>query len=141
MQHLQEKGRKHEKTITHLDNLVDFNLLGKTDIRMQVDYAYAQSIRRHNEKVNQNRHILRRLIMCVKFCGAFKLALRGHDETESSSNRGVYLGLVNFTAKLDSVLARHLQEAVVFTSTSNTIQNELFDSMLQVIRDEIAEQI
>lgn len=52
-------------------------------------------VRRHNEEVDKNRHVFRD--NCVKFCGAFELAfeldfglaLRSHNETESSDNPGV----------------------------------------------------
>ncbi|KAJ8937523.1 hypothetical protein NQ318_022249 [Aromia moschata] len=33
-------------------------VLGKVDIRQQLDSAYRENIRRHNENVDKNRHIL-----------------------------------------------------------------------------------
>ena len=68
----------------------------------------------------------------IKFCGAFEPALRGHDETSSSDNPGVFLGLVNFTAALDSVLSQHLEAAPLFRGTSKAIQNELLNIMLKL---------
>jgi len=56
----------------------------------------------------------------VKFCGAFELALRGHDETDSSENPGNFRGLVDFVASLDNVLEEHLKTAIVFKGTSKT---------------------
>lgn len=141
LRHLQERAKKHEKSACHIHHLVDFNVLGKTSIRTQLDSAYRQSIRAHNEKVDKNRHILRRLIMCIKFCGAFELALRGHDENKESQNRGIFRGLVDFTAELDLALSVHLNESTVFKGTSKTIQNELLDAMLQVCKNEIRDQI
>jgi hypothetical protein len=41
---------------------------------------------KNNEKVKENRYILRKLIDAIKFCGAFELALRGHDEGVESNN-------------------------------------------------------
>jgi hypothetical protein len=36
---------------------------------------------------------------CIRFCGAFELALRGHDEIIPSQNRGIFFGgLVDFVA-------------------------------------------
>jgi hypothetical protein len=40
--------------------------------------------------VKQNRYILRKLIDAIKFCGAFELALRGHDEGVESNNPGIF---------------------------------------------------
>ncbi|XP_030760738.1 uncharacterized protein LOC115885854 [Sitophilus oryzae] len=79
--------------------------------------------------------------MCIKFCGAFELALRGHDETSSSENPGIYQGLINFASELDSALALHLIDAKVFKSTSKTIQNDLLDAMFEVYRNELINQI
>lgn len=51
------------------------------------------------EEDKKNGHFLSRIIDCVTFCGAFELALRGHDE--SSGKPGVLPGLVDFVASLD----------------------------------------
>ena len=58
--------------------------------------------------MSKNRHILSRIIDCVKFCGAFELALRGHDESESSDNPGVFPGLVDFVSSLDERRAKFM---------------------------------
>ncbi|KAJ8963085.1 hypothetical protein NQ318_018549 [Aromia moschata] len=43
-------------------------VLGKVDIRQQLDSAYRENIRLHNENVDKNRHILNQIINCIKFC-------------------------------------------------------------------------
>jgi hypothetical protein len=52
------------------------------------------SIQRHNELVDKNRLILGRIINCIKFCGMHELPLRGHDESETSYSRGIFMDLV-----------------------------------------------
>jgi hypothetical protein len=54
--------------------------------------------------VDKNRHILGRIINCIKFCGTHELPLRGHDGSETSHNRGIFLDLVAELASLDIVL-------------------------------------
>ncbi|RXN07835.1 zinc finger MYM-type 1-like protein [Labeo rohita] len=112
-------------------------IFGKLSIAQQLDEGYRIGIRRHNEEVTKNRRILSRIIDCVKFCGAFELALRGHDESEGSDNLGIFRGLVDFVASLDGVLKEHLENATVFKGTSKTVQNELLDCMLSVVREQI----
>ena len=34
----------------HLNSLLEFNLLGKVDIRQQLDSAYRRNVKEHNEK-------------------------------------------------------------------------------------------
>lgn len=74
-----------------------------------------------------------------KFCAAFELALRGHDDSEHSDNPGIFRGLVDFVASLDGVL--HLQTATVFKGTSKTAQNELLDCMLSVALEQIIKEL
>lgn len=141
LKHLHDKAKKHESSVSHLNSCVDYSVLGRTDIRESLSRVYLINKQKHNDTVKKNRHILQRLIMCIKFCGAFELALRGHDESAFSSNPGVYLGLVNFAAELDSSLAIHLKEATTFKGTSKSIQNDLLDAMFAVYQSEVSEQI
>nr|CAH7732770.1 unnamed protein product [Callosobruchus chinensis] len=141
LHHLFEKIKKHESSRDHINSCTTFALLGKVNIMSQLSSAYRESIILHNNKVEKNRHILKRIISCVKFCSAFDLALRGHDESEFSENQGIFKELINFTAELDNTLKEHLRTATVFKGTSNTIQNEILESMLQVCREEICKQI
>lgn len=141
MKHLSEKIRKHENTRAHMENSVKLAILGRVNIATQLDDGHRIAIRKHNAEVDKNRRILSKIIDCVKFCGAFELALRGHDETDSSDNPGIFRGLVDFVASLDNVLEEHLKTATVFKGTSKTVQNELLDSMLSVIKDYILEEV
>ena len=65
-------------------------------------------MRKHNEEVDKNRHILSKI---MKFCGAFELALCGQDEI------GIFRGLVDFVSSLHTVLEEHLKTAAVFKGT------------------------
>nr|CAI5848109.1 unnamed protein product [Callosobruchus analis] len=93
---------------------MDFSVLGKVNISEQLDSAYLRQRIKQNEEVDKNRHILRRLIMCITFCG-----------TSTSDNPGIYAGLVNFTAEMDALLAMHMKGLQVFKDISKTVQNEL----------------
>lgn len=87
---------------------------------MKIIYFYL-GIELHNKKVSNNRYILNVIINCIRFCGAFELALRGYDEKDTSFNPGIFRGLINLSAELDSALKVHLEKATVFKSTSKTI--------------------
>lgn len=95
MKHFSEKAKKHESSKSHLSCAMKLAMLGNANIAAQLHEGYSVSVRNHNKEVDKNRHILSKLIDCVRFCGAFELALRGHDETDSSSNPGVFRGLVD----------------------------------------------
>ena len=139
--HLLEKVKRHAKFICHVENCLKLEFFGKANIAEQLSKAYKDSIIQHNLEVEKDRHIQSRIIDCIKFCGAFELTLRGHDETLTSDNTGVFLGSVNFTAALDSVLNQHLESATVFKGTSRTVQNELLDSMFTTLQCTIRKEI
>ncbi|XP_072384690.1 uncharacterized protein [Diabrotica undecimpunctata] len=77
----------------------------------------------------------------VVVSSVFELALRGHDETQTSDNPGIFRGLINFTAELDKTLAQHLEESTVFKGISKEIQNNILDCMLELCQDKILEEI
>ena len=121
--------------------MLEAGIFGKANIAEQLSKAYRDYIIQHNREVEKNRHILSRIIDCIKFCSAFELTLRGHDENLTSDNPGVFLGSVNFTAALYSVLNQHLESATVFKGTSRTVQNELLDSMFTTLQCTIQKEI
>lgn len=139
--HLGDKIKKHSNSKTHLHNAIELALLGTTDIRSQLSSAYWKNVQKHNENVTKNRYVLSKIINCIKFCGAFELALRGHDESDTSQNPGIFRGLINFAAELDSTLSEHLNKASVFKGTSKEIQNELLDCILEVCHEEINKEV
>jgi hypothetical protein len=105
LNHLGDRIKKHTQPAKHMKNVMQFSLFGTVNIAAQLDSAYRRNIELHNEKMIHNRYILKIIIInCVRFCGAFELALRGHDEFTSSSNPGVFRGLINFSAELDVAL-------------------------------------
>ena len=63
-----------------MENCIKLAVFGKISIAMQLDDGHRIAVRRHNEEVDKNRNILSEIIDCVKFSGAFELAMWGHDE-------------------------------------------------------------
>jgi hypothetical protein len=124
LKHLGQKVKKHAISQKHLFYSVEFGILGNTDLRNQLSGVYRLEIQKHNEKVKQNRYILRKLIDAIKFCGAFELALRGYDEGVESNNPGIFRGLINLIAEVDDILKLHIDQSknTVFTGTDMDIQ-------------------
>ena len=93
------------------------------------------------QDVDKNHHVLKEIIHCLRFCGTHELPIRGHDESSDPLKQGVFLGLVDLTARLDSQLANHLKHATVFKGTSHRIQNELLDCMFSIYRKEVEKEV
>lgn len=141
IKHLKVKITKHASSATHINSSMSYATLGRVDIRQQLDSAYRKSVHDFNESVSKNRYILNKLIDCVKFCGVFEIALRGHDESNNSNNPGIFRGLIDFVSELDSIFKEHIEKSTVFKGTSKTIQNEILDSMLAVVHSHIIKEI
>ena len=137
LHHLQEKIKKHESSVKHVNYVIDLSFLGKANIVQRLDTGFQVLTERHNAKVKQNRAILSRIINCIKFCGKYELPLRGHDETAGSAKPGVFRGLLELLSEYDSTLKNHLESNSFFKGTSKTIQDELLDSMLHIYQQTI----
>ena len=139
--HIWQKMKVHGRSTVHMNNIFSFSMLGKCNIKTQLNSAYRDALLKHNEQVDKNRYVLTQIINCIQFCGSFELALRGHDETETSLNKGIFRELVSFSAELDNVLKAHIEKSKVFKGTSKIIQNELLECMMEVYHKEVAKEI
>lgn len=139
--HLHEYAKKHSASKKHINNVIDLSALGTVNIAASLSRAYSEATKLHNQQVEKNRYVLSKIIDCIKFCGAFELALPGHDEKEDSINPGIFLGLVDFVSSIDSAVREHMGQSTVFKGTSKTVQNELLECMLDVCRDRIKEEL
>ena len=139
--HLSKFIKQHKDNSKHLHNVLNLNSIGSVSVAAQLSRAYHDAKLRHNEQVEKNRYVLSKIIDCIKFCGAFELALRGHDESDSSENPGIFRGLIDFVTSLDNAVREHMESNQVFKGTSKTIQNELLDCMLEVCREIIMQEM
>lgn len=133
---------RHAKSLSHLQAHVDLMTFGKSDsIDCQLDKQRKCEITLHNEKVLQNKEILKRLIRITCFLGMQELAFRGHLENENSDNRGNYIEMAYCLADFDEKLQNHFKNASVFKGTSAVIQNDIIQSVSAVILNKIKEEL
>lgn len=70
LKHLSEKCKRQKSSRSHLDNNMKLQFFGRVCIAEQLDQGYRVGIRRHNEEVTKNCHMLSRIIDCVEIlCG------------------------------------------------------------------------
>lgn len=132
---------KHESSTSHIHCQIALKMFGASQIDVALDEQRRLNVSMHNAKVKENREILKRLIQATCFLAKQELAFRGGDESANSSNRGNYVELMNEFAELDERLGRHLETATVFSGLSNRIQNDLIESVGDVIRADIQREI
>ena len=137
IKHISSGLKTHASSKRHIDNAVKYKVFGTVNIAAEMNSAHKKNISQHNQQVKKNRYILSKVIDCIKFCATHELGLRGHDETDESSNRGIFLDLLEEFARLDPVLKSHLENATVAKYTSKDIQNELLDCLYSVYYSEL----
>ncbi|CAH0393437.1 unnamed protein product [Bemisia tabaci] len=142
LNHLSAAALRHERTANHTECFMKMKLFGKQRGEVLLDPAQRnEQIRKHNEKVKENREILKRLIDVVCFLAKQELPFRGHDESEDSLKKSNYVEVLELLRTYDPLLDNHLKNATAFCGTSSDIQNDLADAVCDVILDEIKRRV
>ncbi|XP_056145441.1 kelch-like protein 41a isoform X1 [Lampris incognitus] len=131
----------HQESAAHLQATVSLKTFGDAGLDLQLDERRRHQILAHNNAVRQNREILKRLINVVVFLGKRELAFRGRGEGKDSDSRGNYVELLEFLSKYDTPLRCHLDTATVFMGTSSSIQNDLIQSVADVMTEAMRDEV
>lgn len=133
--------QKHDRSQNHISCYLTFKSFGSVRIDHQLVEQERNHVAQHNEQVKKNRQLLRRMIDVVCFLAKQELPFRGHDESESSLNKGNYVETLQLISDYDPLLKSHLESATVFRGTSNRIQNDLIQAIKSVVLTEIKSEI
>lgn len=134
---------KHEISKEHIHSSLKFKLFGKRNILNSLDSAHREFIKSFNDKVRENRKMMKHLLNMVIFLSTQELAFRGNDESIDSNNQGNFKELAKFAATLDEDFKKFIDPSVssVFCGLSKIIQNDLIDSVTKILREKIHEEI
>ena len=108
---------------------------------MALNEQKRNAIIEYNNNVTKNREIMKRYIDVVCFLATQELAFRGHDESVSSINRGNYIESLKLLSLYDGALNTFQENATVFTGVSSHIQNDLIESVANVVLQSIKLEI
>ena len=86
----------HDRCKTHMQAMVN-NKTSGTSIADRLDAARSQLIAK-------NRHYLRTILEVLLLCSQQEIALRGHDESEKSLNRGNFIEILKLIASHDQII-------------------------------------
>jgi len=93
----------------------------------------------NKKKISENRDYAKKVTRLIIFLGRQGLALRGHDESTESTNRGNFLELCSLFGEYDSKFAQKHTE--YFNLTSPSIQNDLIMIAAQHVQRKIVEEV
>ena len=95
-----------------------------------------------SKQICNNRHYLRSIAQTLLLIGQLEIALRGHDESKSSLNRGNFLMIFSAIASHDSIIQEYIDKGPKnATYLSPEIQNSILQIMGDKIRGTICEQV
>ena len=123
----------HDRCKTHMQAMVSWqdyvkNKVSGTSVANRLDAARSQLIKK-------NRHYLKTILEVLLVCSQQEIALRGHDESMKSLNRGNFLEIFKLIANHDEIIKERLtcgpRNAIY---TSPIIQNELLHIMGEMVQ-------
>lgn len=142
--HLQQGIKSHSESRTHKQSSLAFKTFGVkpgSDVMSQLNDQYRINQSKKNNEVDRIRRVVSKIIDTIIFCGAHELGLRGHDESEDSLNKGIFIDMLTMKAETDPELKEHLAKSNVTKYTSKDSQNELLDCIFSVYSEFILEEV
>lgn len=142
-----EKGKgfnQHASSQGHRDALTGYrSFCQQKSVDVQLSSHNQDVLSARARAIARNRTVVSRLFDVVRLLGKLSLPFRGHDETESSLNKGVFLELVHHLAENgDEVLKNHLDTAAKnATYLSPTVQNEMIGVVGKAIKESVIKRV
>ncbi|CAI6375068.1 unnamed protein product [Macrosiphum euphorbiae] len=96
----------------------------------------------HKNSVTQNREYIICLLKTLLFCARQGIAMRGHNETEMSTNCGNFLELLKLRAHDNAIIHKYyIEKEMSFTYTNPEYQNLFLKYMADSIKKSIIKDI
>lgn len=144
LKNLSAAVKKHESSKDHMSNFLSLKnfIKNKSTIVDALAEHSSFSLRLYNEDVRKNRKLLGYLLDVCVLLGKQELAFRGHDEKPNSLNQGNFKEVFYLIINNDDEIKDHIKKNEgLFTGLSKSIQNDLIESIAQVMTDEISNEI
>ncbi len=91
--------------------------------------------KKHQEVVEQNRTYIKTVAEVLLFTATQNISQRGHLETDASTKKGNFLGIMDLIAKHSPLIDKKLKAVGNAKYTSNTIQNEILECLSDMVRE------
>ena len=94
------------------------------------------------EQIRKNRHYIKSIAEILLLCSKQEISFRGHDERESSLNKGNFLEILDLVAKHDPIVKERLSHGPRNAKyTSHMIQNNIIAVMATLLRKRICSSV
>lgn len=130
----------HETCMEHLQAEISRTLFA-SNYRIDVEMVHSA-----NQKIADNREILKVIIDVLVYIARQNIPLRGHNESSSSVNKGNFLELLQLFAKYHPILQSHLNKIGNkrknrLTLLSHDSQNRLLKILADMVRSFILKEV
>ena len=96
----------------------------------------------YKAEIEKNRHLIKTIGEVLLLSAMQDISQRGHWENDENVNDGNFKQIINLIARHDAVVKKKMhQSAQNAKYTSNTIQNEILDTLAYMVRDSIVEDV
>lgn len=129
--------KKHEESKVHKTAVSQY--VDAKRMQERGDSISQQLSRAYNSEVRVNRRNVKRIFEIILLFGRQGIAYRGHDESDSSLNRGNLLEFLHYKARECPELATHLAGSVHYTSPK--IQNDMISLIGKAIQQNIVDEV
>lgn len=137
--------KRHELSKDHIHNYLNLTKLEKNSVTIVDAISEHGKLfkKQYNEKVRLNRLFMEHIIDLVIFLGKQELAFRGHDESNSSLNKGNFKELFEMHISRCSLDIKNHYESIQnkFSGTSKTIQNDVITCISEYLITHIKQEI
>lgn len=130
---------KHDNCRSHRQAMVSWvdyekNSSQETSVAQRLDSS-------RSALIAQNKHYLKTVVDVLLLCARQNIPLRGHDESELSSNRGNFIEILHNIASHDDVIQERLQGNRSSIYTSPVIQNLILNILGDCVRQMVCERV
>lgn len=145
LKNLSRSIQRHESSKDHVHNHYSFkNLENNTVTVVDTLKEHGKLFKKnYNENVRLNRLFMEHLIDLVLYLSKQELALRGHDESSSSLNKGNYKELFEmFFSRFSLEIQNHYKTIQnKFSGTSKIIQNDLIFCISEYLSNHTKQEV
>ena len=130
----------HASCLTHIQAVSSWHEYKQNEERGTSVASRLDSAR--TEQIRLNRHYLRSVVEVILLCSLLEIALRGHDESNGSLNKGNFCEILQVVAKHNPIVEQRLERRPRnATYLSPEIQNMLLCIMGDMLRKLISDSV
>lgn len=122
--------RKHDNSVAHKTCQTSWVSYTEMKSRGPGESVATHLSNAHSKQVQENRMYVERVADILRFTAVQGIAQRGHDESDTSDNKGNYLELMNLLGKYDEIVKKKLKDG---PANARYVHHSIQDEILGIL--------